>query len=347
MSGTQQAGHPRPPHPEAPVLSAPLPDSRGELSGALVDILQAAPSAGQRFPEAEQADPCGDDLQLALHICYELHYHGFAGVVPGWEWEPELLRFRANLERPFLDMLRRDVKGGNDVADEFAQLLLEPVDASGIAAYIQKHGQRRQLREYFVHRSIYHHKEGDPHAWVIPRLFGQEKASLVAVEFDEFGGGRGERMHARLYADLLTAADLHDGYLHYLNVVPAPMLSVVNTMSMFGLHCALRGALVGHFAAIEITSSPSARRMVAALESFDAAPECVRFYTEHVEADAVHEQVMRHDVVDNLLTREPDLAESVVFGIQATNLLEDRFADHVLSSWQAEHSSLRNDLDPT
>lgn len=29
-----------------------------------------------------------DDLQLALYLCYELHYRGFAGVDPAWEWSP-------------------------------------------------------------------------------------------------------------------------------------------------------------------------------------------------------------------------------------------------------------------
>ena len=45
--------------------------------------------------------------------------------------------------------------------------------------------------EYFVHRSIYHLKEGDPHAWLIPRLTGQAKAAFVAIEFDEYGAGAG------------------------------------------------------------------------------------------------------------------------------------------------------------
>ncbi|SUA46559.1 Uncharacterised protein [Nocardia africana] len=87
--------------------------------------------------------------------------------------------------------------------------------------------------EYFAHRSIYHHKEADPYAWVIPRLRGQAKAALVAVEYDEFGAGRGEDVHARLFADLLAGAGLDDTYLHYLDAVPAPMLALVNMMSLF------------------------------------------------------------------------------------------------------------------
>lgn len=320
--------------------SIDLPRPRGELSAAVTDILRTAPSARTRFPETTAADPYGEDLQLALHTCYELHYHGFESVHPGWEWDPELLRFRANLEQAFRRSLRNDVKGGDDIAQTLAELLIEPLEPNDIARYLHDEGEWWHLREYFVQRSIYHHKEGDPHAWVIPRLFGQEKASLVAVEYDEFGGGRGERVHARLYADLLAAAGLDDGYLHYLDVVPAPMLALVNMMSLFGLHRDLRGALVGQLATAEITSSPAARRMVAALDKLGAPAECRLFYTEHVEADAVHEQVMRHDVIGGLLAREPALTESVVFGIQVTNLLEDRFTDHVLGSWRAGASSL-------
>jgi hypothetical protein len=176
---------------------------------------------------------------------------------------------------------------------------------------------------------------------VIPRLQGQAKASLVAVEFDEFGGGRGERMHSQLYVDLLAGAGLETGYLHYLEVVPASMLAVVNMMSLFGLRRSMRGALVGHFAAAEITTAPSAQRMAKALRRLGADPACVLFFTEHVEADAVHEQVMRRDVIGDLLAREPELTESVVFGVQATDLLEERFGAEVLGAWQADRSSLR------
>ena len=50
-------------------------------------------------------------------------------------------------------------------------------------------GELWQLREYVVHRSIYHLKEADPQAWVIPRLPPAAKAGLVTVEHDEYGAG--------------------------------------------------------------------------------------------------------------------------------------------------------------
>lgn len=293
------------------------------------------------------SDPYGIDLQLALCVCYELHYHGFAGVDPGWEWNAGLLHLRGKLENAFLTAVRRDV-GKIDPEDtataEMERLSVEPVDGEGLSYHLRDKGTWEQMREYFVHRSLYHLKEGDPHAWAIPRLIGQAKASFVAVEFDEFGGGRGARLHQQLFADLLEAAGLNPTYLGYLDNAPAESLAVVNLMSLFGLHRKLRGAAVGHFASTEITSSPGSRRLVQALERLGAPQPCIGFYAEHVEADAVHEQVVRTDVVGDLVAREPQLDRDVVFGIRAHAVVEDRLADHMMQCWEANRTSLRRPL---
>jgi hypothetical protein len=195
-----------------------------------------------------------------------------------------------------------------------------------------------------VHRSLYHLKEGDPHAWVIPRLSGQAKASFVAIEFDEYGGGHGEKVHQQLFADLMAAAGLNDSYLGYLDAVPGESLAVVNLMSMFGLHRELRGAAIGHFASTEITSPPGSRRLVEALQRMEAPEACVHFYAEHVEADAVHEQVVRVDVVGDLVAAEPHLDRDVVFGIRARDFVEERLAARMMECWAEGRSSLRRPL---
>ncbi|MDZ4235967.1 MAG: iron-containing redox enzyme family protein, partial [Dietzia sp.] len=68
-------------------------------------------------------------------------------------------------------------------------------------------------------------------------------------------------------------------------------------------------------------------------------------YLEHVEADAVHEQVVRTDVVGDLVAREPQLDRDVVFGIRAFGVVEDRLADHLMQCWREDRSSLRRSLD--
>jgi len=335
----------------APVtIAATLPHSRGPLSEAVLDVLAGcrASSDLSEHSLAATSDPFGDDLQLALYACYELHYRSFAGVDDALEWDPDLLRFRATLERPFLAALRAGVAGGDDVDGALDALLVEPLDGNGPSYHLAEGGEHWQLREYVAHRSIYHLKEADPQAWVIPRLDGQAKASLVTVEHDEYGAGRGERLHAALFAEMMVELDLDPAYGHYLDVVPAVTLATVNAMSHFGLHRSLRGALVGQFASVEITSSPGSARMARAVQRLLGDREAAtRFYTEHIEADAVHEQVVRHGVITDLLARNPELAADVVFGIQADALLEDRLAAHLVTRWCAGQTSLLEPLAST
>jgi hypothetical protein len=335
----------------APISVEPrLPDARGPLSLAVTELL-AERAPVNRLNQIEaciiDSDPFGIDFQLALYICYELHYRGFAGVDPGWEWNAGLLHLRGRLERTFLAELRARVGAiGPDetAAAEMRQLSVEPADGEGLSYHLRDEGTWEQMREYFVHRSLYHLKEGDPHAWAIPRLIGQAKAAFVAVEFDEFGAGRGARLHQQLFADLLDAADLDSSYLGYIEMVPAEALAAVNVMSLFGLHRALRGAAVGHFASTEITSPPGSQRLVDALTRLGAPQPCIAFYAEHVEADAVHEQVVRTDVVGDMVAREPHLDRDVIFGIRAHAYVEDRLAEHMVQAWAAGGTSLRRRL---
>jgi hypothetical protein len=324
-----------------------LPAAHGPLSTAVRRAL-AGPPSGDHLARigasVGDSDPYGLDVQLALCMCYELHYRGFAGVDPMWEWNPDLLGLRAELERAFLTGVRRDVgaiEPERTAAEEMDAISVEPADGDGPSYHLRDTGTWAQMREYFVHRSMYHLKEGDPHAFAIPRLAGTAKAAFVAIEFDEYGAGQGNRVHQQLFADLLVAADLDATYLSYLNAVPAEALAVVNLMSLFGLHRRLRGAAIGHFAATEITSSPGSRRMAQALQRMDAPAACVAFYREHVEADAVHEQVVRLDVVGDLVAREPELDRDVVFGMRAFTAVEDRLADRIMTCWQQGQTSLR------
>src|SRR3954466_13307207 len=73
-----------------------LPQPRGPVGECLLTALRRPPA-----PLPEPTDTDYEDLQLALYCCYELHYRGFDGVDDAWEWDPELLRFRAALEQGF------------------------------------------------------------------------------------------------------------------------------------------------------------------------------------------------------------------------------------------------------
>ncbi|WP_327130412.1 iron-containing redox enzyme family protein [Streptomyces sp. NBC_01343] len=323
-----------------------LVEGRGELSRSVTEALRSGAPPVYATGSVLEADPWGEDLQLALYLLYELHYRGFAGVDDEREWDPDLLRLRQALETRFLHALRTELsRAPRSVEEAFAPLLVEPVDLSASLSHrLETEGESWQLREYAALRSLYHLKEADPHLWVVPRLTGRAKAAMAAIEYDEFGAGRADRIHARLFADLMADLELDPEYGRYLDRAPAPLLATVNLMSLFGLHRALRGALVGHFACVEVTSSPGSRRLAKAMRRCGAGPAAEHFYAEHVEADAVHEQVVRHEVIAGLLADEPGLEADIAFGCAATVLLEDRLAIRIRQAWDQGRSALRSPL---
>ncbi|MFF0217773.1 iron-containing redox enzyme family protein [Streptomyces vinaceus] len=336
------------PSPSATATAAGprLVEGRGELSRAVTKALRSGDRPAYATASVLKADPWGEDLQLALYLLYELHYRGFDGVDDEREWDPELLRLRQALETRFLHALHTELsRAPRSVEEAFDPLLVEPVDLSGSLSHrLETRGELWQLREYAALRSLYHLKEADPHLWVVPRLTGRAKAAMAAIEYDEFGAGRADRIHAKLFADLMVDLDLDPAYGHYLDRAPAPLLATVNLMSLFGLHRARRGALVGHFACVEVTSSPGSRRLAKAMRRCGAGPAAEHFYAEHVEADAVHEQVVRHEVIGGLLAEEPGIEADIAFGCAATVLLEDRLATHLCRAWDQGLSALRSPL---
>ena len=284
-----------------------------------------------------------EDLQLALYLCYELHYRGLAGVDPEWEWDPELIRFRSRLERVFEAALGAVAEPTAPDVDAKAELLAIAGSGSGpsLSGYMAERGTLEQMRELCVHRSAYQLKEADPHTWGIPRLSGRAKAAMVEIQSDEYGEGREADMHSVLFADTMRELGLDATYGAYLDRVPAITLATVNLVSMLGLHRRFRGALVGHLALFEMTSVGPMGRYSKALERLGLGRRARRFYDVHVLADAHHEQVALHQMVEGLVEAEPDLAGDVVTGARWLMAVEGAFTAHLLDSWSAGRSSLR------
>ena len=321
-----------------------LPDERGPLTRRVLQLLRGEPAGPNPAIECESA-LADDDLQLALWLAYELHYRGLAGVPAELEWDPGILAFRQSLESRFLAALHACVPLDPDVppADVPARLakLVAEDDGPALSARLQRTATLQQFREFVQHRSLYQLKEADPHSWGIPRLAGPAKVALVEIQADEYGGGRPERMHAELFRATMRGLELSDGYGDYLDVVPGSTLAISNLMSLFGLHRRWRGALAGHLAVFEMTSSIPNSRYARGLRRLGGSDEAARYYDEHVEADAVHEQVAAFDLCGSLALAEPELAGDILFGGAAALVLDAAFARHVLACWEAGQSSLR------
>jgi hypothetical protein len=325
-----------------------LPPPRGPISEHLVECLRRTPGEVEAIEPPPPGEGLADeDLQLALYVCYELHYRGFAEVDARWEWEPSLIALRRRLEGAFEAALRKAVgeperspvdPGGMDLA---LREIAEADEGPSLSRYVQREASVEELREFIVHRSAYQLKEADPHTWAIPRLHGRPKAAMVEIQADEYGGGRPERIHARLFAEAMAAVGLDPAYGAYLDRIPGPTLATVNLMSLLGLNRRWLGAIVGHLALFEMTSSIPNRRYAEGVRRLGFGDRAAAFFDEHVVADAAHEAIAAVDLAGGLARQAPELGPDVLWGARALAELEGRWAAGVLEAWSAGGSSLR------
>jgi hypothetical protein len=319
-----------------------LPPDRGPISRHVIQIL-SNPETRRPSIAIGAGDVVEDaDAQLALWLLYELHYRGFDGVAADREWDTALIELRRTLERAFERQLREDVSDrlaglpqDRDVADQLVRLI-DADDSPSAAAYLQRHADLDQVLDYLRQRSLQQLKESDPQSFVLPRIDGPAKVALAELQYDEYGSGRRDRLHAKLFADALRAAGLDPSYGAYLEETSALSLASANVMSLFGINRRLRGAAMGHLAAFEATSSMPSRRIAAGIERVGLPPEVADYFHEHVEADSVHEQVAIHDICGALVEAEPELKGDVLFGAAACLHLAGRASAELLGRWSPE-----------
>jgi hypothetical protein len=331
----------------------PLPTPRGPLSDALVTDLTTGRLRPSTLALADQAAaspvPLADeDLQIALYICYELHYRGFPEVDDRWEWDPQLLGLRAVLETAFDTALHQAADRwvtayaveGESIDRQLAAMVAAD-DGPSLSDHMAKRADETQWAEFLTLRSVYHLKEADPHTWAIPRLAGRAKAAMVEIQADEYGGGSPVRMHSALFGRTMRTFGLDDTHGAHVDAAPAEVLATLNAMSYLGLHRAHRGAIVGHLALIEMTSTAPSRRYASGLRRLCKGDDATLFYDEHVEADAVHEQVASVDMCGSLVADEPALRASVLFGAAVALELDARAGTRILQEWTAGRTALR------
>ena len=320
-----------------PVL---LPKPRGALSDVLFEAMRTAPTEWRVLQAVAPDD--AEDAQIGLWALYELHYRGFEDVDDELEWQPDLLRVRRALEEGFERNLRDrcEIPSAPAPSDEaeFAGALMkfiEDHDGRSLATFVQRRADADEVLDLLRVRTIYHLKESDPTAWVVPRLGAQTQAALMELQYDEYGAGDPNRLHSHLFARGIEACGLNPAYGAYIDEVPIEVLEQNNAMSLFGLHRRLRGAALGHLAAFEATSSLPCRRMSQGLNRLGFPPEIIAYYDEHVEADAVHEQLAIRTICASLVAAEPALADDVFFGAFTCLDLESRFAEATLAESDA------------
>ncbi|WP_443189870.1 iron-containing redox enzyme family protein [Microbacterium sp. RG1] len=327
--------------------------ARGPLSAAVALRLSGSVAAdnlaarGERALAATSDIVRDDDIQLALFCLYANAYGSLDGLDATLEWDAELLTVRQLLESAFEAALRREVSvpalpapSASNVAQALFTLTADDSGPS-LSRYLARKATDEQAREFLIQRTVYTLREADPHSWAIPRLRGRAKAALVEIQSDEYGGGRPDRVHAEIFARTIRAAGLDDRYGAYVDDVPAVTLASHNAMSMFGLNRRLLGAIVGHLAAFEMTSSIPNRLYGDGLRRLGYGEDVTDYFDEHVEADAVHEQIAGRDLAGTLAEDRPDLLADIMFGAAACLAVDGWVAQHMYDAFTSGVSSLR------
>ncbi|WP_319033927.1 iron-containing redox enzyme family protein [Microbacterium sp. LRZ72] len=323
------------------------------MSGLLLRVVAGAPGAEQapllaRDAVATSADVLrDDDIQLALFLLYAGHYGSVSFADPEQEWDTHLIAARRTIERAFEARLRElivppalpDPRRESVAQALFA--LTAPAPGPSAARYVAKKATPAQAREFLILRSIYTLREADPHSWAIPRLTGAAKAALVEIQADEYGGGDPDRMHAGIFARAMRGVGLDDRYSAYVDDVPALTLASLNMMSMFGLNRRLLGAIVGHLAAFEMTSSLPNKLYGDGFRRLGFGSDVTWYFDEHVEADAVHEQIAGRDLAGSLAEERPELVADIMFGAAACLTVDGWAGDEMLDAWEGGRSALR------
>lgn len=343
-------------HMTSPLLSptAILPTPRGPLSHAVLarltgDTDVVDPTLAHEALARADDIAADDDVQLALFLLYASAYGSLPALDADLEWDPQLLSVRSILEAAFERHLRDAVPTPDlpeptvDAVGRALFALAEADDGPSLSRYMARKATPDQALEFFQQRSVYTLREADPHSWAIPRLRGRAKAALVEIQSDEYGGGRPDRVHAEIFAAAMRGAGLDDTYGAYLDVVPAITLTSHNMMSMFGLNRRLVGAIVGHLAAFEMTSSIPNKFYGDGLRRLGFGEDVTDYFDEHVEADAVHEQIAARDLAGGLAEERPELLADIMFGAAACLVVDGWGGAHMIDSWSRGESSLRQE----
>jgi hypothetical protein len=318
-----------------------LPDPCGPVSSHAVELL-AGRSGSTPITLGGGSVLTDRDAQLALWTAYEMSYRGFDDVDPGREWDVGLIELRVAIEHRLESELRavteervvEAVASRVDVGDvgDLVLSLVQDDDGPHLSSYLRRGATADQMRDYLRERSVQQLKESDPQAFLLPRLQGAAKVALAELQYDEFGAGRPSRLHQDMYARTLAAVGLDPTYGAYIDDVSALSLASANVMSLFGLNRRLAAAGAGHFAAFEASSSVPSRRVAAGLDRLGLS-SAAEYFEEHVEADAVHEQIAARDVCGSLVRDDPGLLAEVVFGVVCALHLDALSGAELLTRW--------------
>ncbi len=331
------------PRAASPVDWPLLPWARGPLSATVLAALQRTPGTLGSTPPFAQLDPLTDnDFALALYLCYEVHFRSL--VDPEWEWDLDLLRFRAGLERHFEERLRDEVGSVAPLLPFDVPTILDDLvrefPGRSLATYLAQEGTLDQFREFCVHRSAHQLRRSDPTDFANSDFLREDTPNTLEGSLTDDSAWGPFPMRSTLFAGTMVALGLDPSLGSYVEILPGVTLATVNFTSMLTLHRRWRAARAGNLVFGGPDSEESFAQLSDALALLGVGPQGRRYFDARLDGNARHGTQRREQWVVRLVRDEPRLARDVLFGVRATMLLEDRLSHHLLKAWARGTTSL-------
>jgi hypothetical protein len=329
--------------------SPPLPPPEGPLSDIVTRAI-VRPAGVHRDRLMKESvvdvldggieDPLGDhDLQLALDLCFELHYLSFREVDPSWEWDPALIELRSHMEDRFIESLADEAgPAGSEQSPEAVCEALGSIEqgpaSAELARYVEHDCSQQQMAELMVQRSAERLRRTDAYLWSIPRLTGRVRAALAAILRTDFP-------RDALFERALRAFGLDDRIGAYRDLFPAPALATSNLPTMLSLRRRARGAMAGHLVAQKLLGPEHDHACARAMHRLGISGEPAEYCeTSATSAESMVELAVS-ELAGRLVADEPQLAADVMFGARSYVAVQERLAEWLLGCWKDGESSLR------
>lgn len=286
-----------------------LPRARGPLSRQVLRALRGERSVGAGVDSPlPPGSPHDDDFQLSLWILNVVRAGDFEGVDRHCVGSLRVQNFRWYLERAYEDRLRN----------------LTPQPPAGPLPWLiddlRSDGSRpapdvEVAKQRFVTKAPYLAWEADPHTLTLAAVEFPLKQPLADIQSGEYGVGHGDT-HAVIYRNCLAALDV--SLVEALESAPAEAYAYANSAWLFGADRRLRGASLGQLCLLEMDSVEPCARAVDDWDRFDLPVEARRWYDVHVMADAVHDQVIRQQLIPAIERETPHLLDDAAWGAMVT-----------------------------
>ena len=163
----------------------------------------------------------------------------------------------------------------------------------------------------------------------------------MEIQADEYGGGRPDRIHATMFARSMEALGLDStaGRLPRRDPRPHARDGEPDVAVRPPPAPARSDRRPPRAVRDDLLDPESALR--SGLRRLGLGEQATAFFDEHVEADAVHENIAAVDLAGGLARQQPALGPDMLWGARCLAALDARWAAYVLGAWEAGETSLR------